>query len=216
MRKASHFLCVMVGVLATGALFNPAAASGSADREVPPTEEIVIDAAAYGTGCPAGTATFTMAPDNSSVTVSYSNYVAKIGVGAVATDFRKSCQVVVTVHAPADVTFAVSVENAGHASVAAGASVQQRGTNYFLGLPAVASTPYLLNGPVDDEWAHTENSPVPAGDWAPCGAPPTLTHNTELRAAGGTSDLKTTTSSMSMDSTVYSLNWAPCPVEVGR
>jgi hypothetical protein len=212
MRKASHLLCVVLSVLSTGVFVSPAAASGYADPEEPPTETFLIDATAGGSGCLSGVESVTMAPDNSSLMVSYPNYQARVGVGAVSTDSRKSCQVAVTVHAPEDVTFMVSaVDTTEYASVAQGASVQDWGNTYFQGQPQTAPLTHTISGPFDSEWVHTKTIPVASIVWAPCGAPRTLALNTELRALLGTSDYKTTTSSISMESAVYHLVWAPCP-----
>lgn len=217
MRKASHLLCAMLSVLATGFFASPAVASGYADPEVPPTEEIVIEATAAGTGCVAGVAAVTMAPDNSSLTVDYPDFTAKIGVGALPNDYRKICVVGVTVHAPENVTFTVdSQDSTGYASIAPGASAQRRASSYFRGQPQPALMVNVLYGPFASEWTGTDNTPVASISWAPCGAAPRdLTLNSELRLMLGTSDYKTTTSLISMESTVYHLYWRPCPAVPG-
>ncbi len=59
----------------------------------PPPDRIVIDVVTVnGSGCPAGTAAIAVSPDNQAFTVTYSDYLAQVGVGSKPTDFRKNCQ----------------------------------------------------------------------------------------------------------------------------
>jgi hypothetical protein len=158
-----------------------------------------------------------MAPDNSSLTVGYSDYWAKIGVGALSTDSRKHCVVIATVQVPENVTFTVSSQDStGYASIAPGASAERRASNFFKGQPRTPFTVNVLHGPFASEWTGTDTAPVAFMSWSPCGvASHDLMLDTELRLMAGTSDLKTTTSSISMESTEYHLYWRPCPLIPG-
>jgi hypothetical protein len=222
MRKALYIFCAMLGVLATSLLGSPASAAGSASLELevpPPTDRIVIDVVTVnGTGCPAGTATVAMSPDNTAFTVTYSAYTALVGVGSTTTDWRKNCQLNLIVHVPSGFTYAINkVDYRGFASLEAGATATQRANYYFQGQTQTAYISHPFTGPLGDDWQTSDEVPVAALVWAPCGALRNLNINTELRVAAGTSNTATTTSFITMDSTdgaintIYHFQWANCP-----
>ena len=220
MRKAWIICCALIGVLASTVVAGPASATGFLGLPVPPpTDRIVIDVVTVkGTGCPAGTAAVAVSPDNTAFTVTYSAYTALVGVGAVATDWRKNCQLNIVVHVPQGFTYAISkVDYRGFASIVGGASALERANYYFQGQSQTVYTSHTFAGPYGDDWQTSDEVPVAALVWAPCGALRNLNINTELRAMAGTSDTAHTTSFISMDSTdgaintIYHFQWAQCP-----
>jgi hypothetical protein len=189
------------------------------DPWAPPTDKIVIDVVTVnGSGCPAGTAAIAVSPDNTAFTVTYSEYLAQVGVGAKATDNRKNCQINVNVHVPNGFTYAISqVDYRGYAQLAAGATGQERANYYFQGNSQTVYIAHPLTGPLEDNWQFTDKVEIPALVYAPCGEKRYLNINTELRAALGTSNGATTTSYVQMDSTdgslssIYHFAWKQCP-----
>ncbi|MFD9129271.1 DUF4360 domain-containing protein [Kitasatospora sp. NPDC059571] len=185
----------------------------------PPSDRIVIDVATVnGSGCPAGTAAVAVSPDNTAFTVTYSDYLAQVGVGSKPTDFRKNCQLDLRVHVPQGFTYAIaSADYRGFAHLEKGATGLQRAAYYFQGSPQTSALEHRYNGPLDDSWQATDSVPVAALVWAPCGEERNFNINTELRVSGGSSDTGHTTSFMTMDSTdgdintVYHLAWKSCP-----
>lgn len=183
---------------------------------IPPDEQItaVFDVVSVvGSGCPAGTSTITVSPDNTSATVTFDRYMALIGVGAKATDFRKTCQIALQMHAPAGFTYAVlQADYRGYASLAPGANAQFKTSYSFQGTAPTAVNSHGWNGPMDEGWASSDVSDVTSLNWAPCGENRYLNINTELRVNAGASDTKTTTSTMLMaDQTVPpKLIWKRC------
>ena len=209
--------------IAAAALFMvsiPAAANASQSHDLvaPPAGKIVIDVVAVnGSGCPANTAAVATAPDNTAFTVTYSNYLASVGVGSTPTGFRKNCQLTVLVHTPAGFSFAVEqADYRGFADLAAGASGMERANYYFQGSPKTAIVSHSFNGPFGDDWEAVDTTDAASLVFAPCGMERDLNINTELRVSGGTSNASTTTSFMTMDSTdgsvqtVYHFAWAAC------
>ena len=184
----------------------------------PPSDAIVIDVVTVnGSGCPAGTAAIAVSPDNTAFTVTYSNYLAQVGVGAGATDFRKNCQLNVNVHAPSGFTYAIAqVDYRGYAFLQSGATAQERANYYFQGMSTTAYATHPFAGPMDDDWQATDHVDVASLVFAPCGEQRLLNINTELRAAAGTSDVTKTTSFITMDSTdttistTYHFAWRTC------
>jgi hypothetical protein len=220
MRKALLAVFATLGLFASTLMAGPASAEGFMSLPVPPpSDHIVIDLVTVnGSGCPAGTAAIAVSPDNTAFTVTYSNYMALVGVGSVATDWRKNCQLNIVVHVPQGFTYAVSqVDYRGFASLASGASAIERANYYFQGQTQTVYSSHTFTGPLGDDWQTTDNVDIAALVYAPCGVLRNLNINTELRAMAGTSNPASTTSFISMDSTdgaistVYHFSWAQCP-----
>ncbi|WP_033347499.1 DUF4360 domain-containing protein [Kitasatospora aureofaciens] len=184
-----------------------------------PPDRIVIDVATVnGSGCPAGSAAVAVSPDNTAFTVTYSSYLAQVGVGSKPTDFRKNCQLDLRVHVPQGFTYAIaSADYRGFAHLENGASGVERANYYFQGDSGTTYRSHRFDGPTDDNWQATDSVDVAALVWAPCGEERNFNINTELRVSAGTSDQAHTTSFMTMDSTdgsintVYHLAWKQCP-----
>ena len=82
---------VLRALAATGVATSLFGSSAFGASPPPPPDRIVIDSvAANGTGCPPGTASVAVSPDNTAFTVTYSNYLAQVWPGSAPTDFRKN------------------------------------------------------------------------------------------------------------------------------
>ncbi|KAF4408343.1 MULTISPECIES: DUF4360 domain-containing protein [Streptomyces] len=215
----------MSGVLLAGgaaaALFASTLA-GSAMSVEPtstvPDEKIVVGVnTVNGSGCPAGTAAVAVSPDNTAFTVTYSDYLAQVGVGAQPTDSRKNCQLNLDVHVPGGFTYAIaSVDYRGYAHLEKGASGLQKASYYHQGSPETASSTHEFKGPFSDNWQTTDSTDYGELVWAPCGVDRNVNINSELRVSGGESNTKESTSFMTMDSTdgavstEYHIEWKKC------
>jgi hypothetical protein len=184
----------------------------------PPSDRIVIDVVTVnGSGCPAGTAAVAVSPDNTAFTVTFSNFLAQVGIGSKPTDFRKNCQLNILVHVPQGFTYAIAeADYRGFASLAQGATGMQLANYYFQGTPMTTLKSHQVRGPFLDDWLATDLVDIAALVFAPCGALRNLNINTELRAVVGTSNPRTTTSFIMMDSadgsitTTYHFAWKRC------
>lgn len=216
----------MFGALAMGGaiasivastLAGPSAISPVLDN--PPADKIVIDLVTVnGSGCPDGTAAVAVSPDNTAFTVTYSAYLAQVGVGALPTDWRKNCQLNLIVHVPAGFTYAIaSTDYRGFASLEPGATGVEKAGYYFQGSPLTNYATHSFAGAYADDWSATDVNQIAELVWAPCGALRNFNINTELRVVAGTSNVKTATSFMAMDSTdtafstTYHFAWQQCP-----
>jgi hypothetical protein len=199
-------------------LFAPPASVSASAESSPPPDRITLEVVTVnGSGCPAGTAAVAPSPDNSAFTVTYSNYLAQVGVGATPIDFRKNCQLNVRVNIPQGFTYAIaSADYRGYASLASGATALERASYYFQGQSATSVSSHSFAGPLDDNWQATDVTDVAALVWAPCGEVRNVNINTELRVGAGTSNTASSTSLMTMDSTdasvstIYHLSWRTC------
>jgi hypothetical protein len=209
----------MFNVLAIGSmvasLLGAPAAVASTDI---PQEKITVNVQTVnGSGCPAGSTTVTAAPDNTSFTVGYADYVASAGAGAKPTDFRKNCQLSLRINVPQGFTYAVArADYRGHARLARGVTARQNAYYYFMGTAPTAETSEEFAGPFAGGWATTDRTDVATLVYAPCGAQVSLNMNTELKVDASGSDVNGVGSYLSMDTskggvrTIYHLSWKRC------
>jgi len=185
----------------------------------PPPDKIIIDVASVnGSGCRPGSAAVAVSEDNEAFTVTYSEFLAQVGVGALPTDFRKNCQISLKVHVPSGFTYAIAqADYRGFAHLVRGATGLERANYYFQGQSPTAFVNHPFNGPLEDNWQTTDTTDIAALVYHPCGELRNFNINTELRVGAGTSDPKKTTSFMAMDSTdgsiktTYHFHWKTCP-----
>lgn len=203
--------------LAFSSFATPAAAADL--WSLPPDSKMEIKVVTVnGSGCPRNTAAVAVSPDNTAFTVTYSQYIAQVGVGARATDARKNCQLNLQVFVPQGFTYAIAqADYRGYAQLHDGATAIQRANYYFQGHSQTVYRQHEFAGPIDDYWQTTDVTEVAALVFAPCGEQRLFNINTELRVSKGTSDTTKTTSYMAMDSTdgsistIYRLAWKACP-----
>jgi hypothetical protein len=209
----------MLNILAAGSLaVSLAALPVITDEPTTPTERITIAVQTVnGSGCPAGTTAVATAPDNTAFTITYSDYLAQVGVGARPIDFRKNCQLSLLIDVPGGFTYAIAqADYRGFAHLEKGASGLQRASYYFMGTSPTGVSSHTLAGPYSDDFHHTDSTEVAELIWAPCGEQRNLNINTELRVSAGSSDTTETTSFLTMDSvdgsvsTEYHLAWKQC------
>lgn len=188
-------------LLALALAISLGAPAASAESDVP-AERVRVDIISVnGSGCPAGTTEVDVSDDNLTFAVIHRSYVAKVGVGADPTDFRKNCQLVVDVKVPPGFTYGiVRADYRGKISLQAGAQALQRANYYFQGNAATTARSHPFTGPLRDDWHTTDIIDPGSVVYKPCGENRYFNINTELRVRAGTSDPKLTTSWISMDS----------------
>jgi len=208
--NGGNMLKLTCGLVALLALVSQARA------DTPPPGRITIDLVTVnGSGCPRGTAV-TVAPDNTSFFVAYSDYLAVAGTGSTPTEFRKNCQLNVLVHVPQGFSFAIAeADYSGFASLAAGATASQRANYFFTGDSQNHVIVHSFNGPMVDDWQTTDTAEVATLVFSPCGVARNLNINTELRVSNGSSD-PSTTNWIEMDAThasvqnIFHFAWRQC------
>lgn len=208
----------MFHALTAGAMMLSALTPVATPPPVPSPDEITISVVtANGSGCPDGSAAVAVSPDRRAFTVSYSEYLAQVGVGAMPTDFRKNCQLALDVHIPGGFTFAIAeADYRGFAHLESGASGSVRASYYFQGETPTARTSHPFSGSMDGDWQTKDTVGVAALVYEPCGQQRNLNVNTELRVQAGRSNPKKTTSFLTMDSTdgsfstLYHMTWKRC------
>ncbi|MGW4212509.1 DUF4360 domain-containing protein [Lentzea sp. NPDC004789] len=208
----------MINAVAAALLASAIVIPPGAPNDTPPPDHITIDIVTInGSGCPAGTAAVAVSEDNKAFTVTYSDYLAQVGVGAKPTDLRKNCQLNLRVNVPQGFTYGIaSADYRGFAHLEQGAYAVQKANYYFQGMSQTEQISHRYNGPVSDDWQATDTTEIAAIVYSPCGEKRNFNINTELRVYGGTSNTTTTTSFMTMDSTdgsletTYHFAWKHC------
>lgn len=204
----------VLALLASSLMVSSPATAGNIFDD-PPDSHIVIDLVAMaGSGCPPGSAAVAVSPDNTAFTTIYSSYLAEAGPGIATTAGRKNCQLNVLVHVPQGFTFAIAkVDYRGYGLVQRGAVASQRANYYFQGMTESTYVNHPISAPLDDNWIASDNVPIAAMVWRPCGERRNLNINTELRVSKGSS---TQASFVTMDSvdgsieTTYHFAWRAC------
>ncbi|AEV85717.1 hypothetical protein ACWT_4695 [Actinoplanes sp. SE50] len=207
--------CVALAVLASSLFLVSPASAAIVFTDPPPPDAISIQLVAMaGSGCAPGTADVAISPDNSAFTAIYSAYLAQAGPGVPVTENRKNCQLNVLVNAPSGYTFAIAkVDYRGYGFLQRGAVAQQRANYYFQGMSMGSYANHPIAAPLDDNWIATDEVPIAAQVFRPCGEQRNLNINTELRVTKGTS---TDVSYVTMDSTdgsietIYHFTWMRC------
>ena len=189
---------VLIASVTTVALLLPGSAyageeADPADPAAAPDGVSVALATSNGSGCPGNTAEVTVLPRTAGFTVTYHDeYVARSGLGAKPTDFRKNCQVNLAVDYPDGFTFAiVTASHSGFANLEQGASGLQRWAHYFQGSSTTRIADHRFTGPFRDNWRTFDRFGAAEQVWAPCDARRNLNVNTELRVTAGTSNPNT-------------------------
>jgi hypothetical protein len=203
-------------VIALSALALPGQALGSdTPAAAPPSSPVTVAVQTVnGSGCPAGTASVTMLPDNTGFRITYGNFIARAGGSVPATEFRKNCQVNLLVYIPQGFTFAVArADYWGKAHLEAGATALQRSNYYYQASSDNNYVDHTFAGPLDGTWRTTDITPAAELVYAPCGVTRSLNINTELRVYGASSGGKSYISMRASDGEVYTLvqfQWKQC------
>jgi hypothetical protein len=192
-------------------------ATDGASTAPPPGQVSVKVATSNGSGCVGGTAEVNLLPNNAGFTVTYhSEYLARAGIGANPTDFRKNCQINLQVDRPDGYTYAIAAaRHRGFASLLEGASGLQRWYYYFQGTSPTRAAEHRFTGPDSDYWQTTDRFDASELVFAPCYAERNLNVNTELRVSAGTSE-PDTASFMAADwsddnvDAIYRFVWDRC------
>lgn len=195
----SKLLLTLVGVLSTISLTAEA-------------NQIRLGQPAYGgTGCPAGSASVTLSPDQSALSILFDSYVAEAGAGRRVD--RKSCNISVPVEVPSGYSVAVfQVDYRGFNSVPRGGQSRFDAEYFWAGAqgPRISRT---FVGPVNDVYSISDGLIANTMVWTPCGASVNLRVNTSMMAqsnARGEQTLATVDSADISSGLVYHLQWRRC------
>lgn len=143
--------------------------------------DVKIDQVSYGgSGCKAGTASVTLSPDSTTVTIIFDEYEATIGPGAKFSDQVKNCNLNFKVIYPPGYQYTLYKNDyTGYALLEQGVTAKQTSSYWFAGFvgdkPTFQST---WKGYFNDQYTFTDT--LASLVYSPCGASTTLNINTQL------------------------------------
>ena len=176
--------------------------------------QLRLGAPAYGgTGCPAGTASVSVSPDETSLSILFDNYVAEAGYTTNRSVDRKSCNITIPVQVPQGYSVSVfQVDYRGFNAVPRGASTRFDAEYFWAGSrgPRLSKTFY---GPINNNYTLTDELQANTVVWAPCGASVNLRVNTSMMARSNSQFEQTMGTVDSADFSsglIYHLRWRRC------
>ncbi|MNS96851.1 hypothetical protein D3C72_1311690 [compost metagenome] len=135
-----------------------------------------------GTGCPAGTASVTVSPDSTALSILFDNYVAEAGSMSGKRLDRKSCNVSIPVQVPNGYSVSIfQVDYRGFVAVPRGGRAQFDAEYFWAGSrgPLIRR---VFTGPYADSYSLTDELIATTEVWTPCGASVNLRINSGMMA----------------------------------
>jgi len=166
-----------------------------------------------GTGCPAGSASILLSPEQSTLSVLFDQYVVEAGSNGKSMD-RKNCNLAIPISIPQGYSYSVvSLDYRGFVSVPRGGQARLS-VNYFLaGGGRGVSTSKIFRGPASEDYVKTDNLGIEAVVWSACGADTILRTNTSMlvQTNRNLDDAMATVDSIDAQSgIIYHLQWRRC------
>lgn len=165
-----------------------------------------------GTGCPAGSASVALSPDQQSLSILFDQYVVEAGGGK--TFDRKNCNIAIPVHVPQGYSVSViAIDYRGFIGLPAGARAQLA-VNYFLSSGSGSvRTQKTFVGPASSDYVKRDSLGLEAVVWSGCGASTNLRANTTLLVQSNTrrqQAMATVDSADVQAGLIYHLQWRRC------
>lgn len=164
-----------------------------------------------GKGCPAGSASVTLAPDNKSLSILFDEYYVEAG-GRKKLQ-RKNCSIAIPVHVPQGFSVSlIDVDYRGYVSVPRGGRARFSASYFFAGQRGPRFTKNFRGG-FDDDYLIQNKLGVYASVWSACGADVNLRVNTAMLLKTnrqGDDAIATVDSADVSAGMVYHLKWKKC------
>lgn len=164
-----------------------------------------------GTGCPANSASVSLSPDQSSLSILFDQYVVEAGNGR-AMD-RKSCNIAIPVRIPQGYSISVfQVDYRGFNSLPSGARANFNVEYFFAGSRGVRQAKTFY-GPSSNLYELTDQLTAEAVVWSACGADTNLRVNTSMMVQTnrrGDQAMSTVDSADVTAGLVYHVAWRRC------
>lgn len=165
-----------------------------------------------GNGCPAGSASVTLSPDEQSVSILFDEYLVEAGDDVGKTLDRKSCNIAIPVHVPQGYSISIfAIDYRGFLSVPRGAQARLTAEYFFAGAQGPRLSQVYSN--TERDYLVQHNLAASALVWSACGADVNLRINSSMlvRAnARGDSTLATVDSADLQAGMIYHIQWKRC------
>lgn len=165
-----------------------------------------------GTGCPAGSASVALSPDQKAISILFDQYVVEAG-GAKAFD-RKNCNIAIPVHVPQGYSVAVmAIDYRGFVAVPFGGRASLN-VNYFLaGQGRGINTSKTFFGGTNENYLKSDRLGIESIVWSGCGASTILRANTSMMVQSNSrrDQAMATVDSADIESgLIYHIQWRQC------
>jgi hypothetical protein len=177
-------------------------------------QELRLGQPAYGgTGCPSGSASVTVSPDQSALSILFDSYVTESGATTGRAVDRKSCNISIPVTVPSGYSVAVfQVDYRGYNLVPRGGMAKFDAEYFWAGArgPRVSRT---YTGPTNENFSISDGLVATTMVWSPCGADVILRTNTSLMSksnARGEQAMSMVDSADITSGLVYRLQYRRC------
>jgi len=135
-----------------------------------------------GTGCPAGSASVTVSPDQAAITVLFDQFSAEAGHGNQRRFDRKSCNLTIPVDVPNGYSVAIfQVDYRGYNLVPRG-GMNRFDAEYFWAGSRGPRLSRVFHGPLNDSFTLTDELVAQTLVWTPCGQSVNLRVNASMTA----------------------------------
>lgn len=165
-----------------------------------------------GTGCPSGSVSTTLSPDQKSLSLIFDEYAVEAGGSTGRTFDRKSCNVAIPVHVPQGYSLSVlSVDYRGFNHLE-GRSSSQFNVEYFFAGGRGPAFRRDFRGPLDSDYLIQNTITAEGVVWSACGADVNLRTNSSMRvnSVGRAPAMATVDSEDVSAALVYHLAWRRC------
>lgn len=176
-------------------------------------DDIALGAPAYGgDGCPAGSVSATLSPDEKALSILFDQYQASAG-GETGRSFdRRSCNVAIPVHVPQGRSVSIlSIDYRGFNKLPRGGRSQFNVEYFFAGGrgPAFRRS---FSGPLEEDYIISNELVADALVWSACGVDVNLRTNSSLRVntTRNREALATVDSEDVKAAIVYHVQWRAC------
>lgn len=166
-----------------------------------------------GTGCPAGSASVSVSPDQSAVSILFDQFLTEAGNTTRRRIDRKSCNFAIPVQVPQGYSVALfAVDYRGYNAVPRG-GYNRLDAEYFWAGTRGPRISRQFNGPLNDVYTVTDRLIATALVWSACGASTTLRVNASMMSmtnARNEQTLGTVDSADVSSGLIYRLQWRRC------
>jgi hypothetical protein len=165
-----------------------------------------------GTGCPAGSASVSLSPDNKSISFLFDQYVVEAG-GDKSFD-RKNCNIAIPVRVPNGYSVSVfAIDYRGFTGLPSGAQAQLSVDYFLAGGGRGVKSIKTFRGPTTADYMTTDTLGLQAIVWSGCGADTILRANTTMlvRSNSRRQQAMATVDSADVNAgLIYHLAWRRC------
>ncbi len=176
-------------------------------------DDISLGAPAYGgDGCPAGSVSATLSPDEKALSILFDQYQASAGGDTGRSFDRRSCNVAIPVHVPQGRSISIlSIDYRGFNKLPRGGR-SQFNVEYFFAGGRGPSFRRNFNGPLEDDYIISNELVADALVWSGCGVDVNLRTNSSLRVntSRNREALATVDSEDVTAAIVYHVQWRAC------